>query len=78
MAESKKGAKGAQQSKRKAVGAKFWSRRSRAFRKGHQKYPHLRGHWNSITDVYDLVGSEEARSHFCDFGRDWRSSTSQS
>jgi hypothetical protein len=30
----------------------------------HQKYPDLRGHWNSITDAYNLIGSEQARSHF--------------
>lgn len=64
MPKPKKGAKGALQSNRKAADAEFWSKRSSAFGEGHQKYPDLRGHWNSITDVYNLLGSEEARSHF--------------
>jgi DNA-binding transcriptional regulator YiaG len=64
MPKPKKGAKGALQSNREAVGAEFWSKRSSAFSEGHQKYPDVRGHWNSITDVYNLFGSEEARSHF--------------
>jgi hypothetical protein len=64
MTKAKKASKGARQSRRKTERAKFWSQQAKAFRKGQKEYPRLRGHWNSITDIYDLLGSEQARDHF--------------
>jgi hypothetical protein len=45
--------------------AQFWRERKRAFRKSDkEEYRSLRGHWDSITDNYVLLGSEQAQHRF--------------